>query len=64
MAANGLTPQQVVAATSSAAELMGWSDRLGTIEPGKVADVAPSQTRSTRTLKDRTSIPWRWRAVV
>ena len=40
MAENGLTPQQaLIAATSSAAELMGLQDELGTLEPGKRADV-------------------------
>jgi imidazolonepropionase-like amidohydrolase len=40
MAENGFTPEQaLVAATSSAAELMGLSDRLGTLEPGKLADL-------------------------
>jgi imidazolonepropionase-like amidohydrolase len=40
MAENGLTPQQaLIAATSSAAELMGLKDELGTLEPGKRADV-------------------------
>jgi imidazolonepropionase-like amidohydrolase len=40
MAENGFTPQQaLVAATSGAAELMGLRDRLGTIEPGKLADL-------------------------
>jgi imidazolonepropionase-like amidohydrolase len=40
MAENGFTPEQaLVAATSSAAELMGFSDRLGTLEPGKLADL-------------------------
>jgi len=40
MAENGYSPEQaLVAATSSAAELMGLADRLGTIEPGKLADV-------------------------
>ncbi len=40
MAENGYTPEQaLVAATSSAAELMGLGDRLGTIEPGKLADL-------------------------
>jgi imidazolonepropionase-like amidohydrolase len=40
MAENGFTPEQaLVAATSSAAELMGLSDRLGTIEPGKLGDL-------------------------
>jgi imidazolonepropionase-like amidohydrolase len=40
MASHGFTPEQaLVAATSSAAELMGLEDRLGTIAPGKTADV-------------------------
>jgi imidazolonepropionase-like amidohydrolase len=62
MAANGLTPEQaLVAATSSAAELMGWSDRLGTIEPGKVADVAlvAGDPFDFPTLKDRIEQVWK-----
>jgi imidazolonepropionase-like amidohydrolase len=40
MAENGFTPiQALVAATSSAAELMGMSEDLGTIGPGKRADL-------------------------
>jgi imidazolonepropionase-like amidohydrolase len=40
MAENGYTPTQaLVAATSSAAELMGLSDELGKLEPGKRADI-------------------------
>jgi imidazolonepropionase-like amidohydrolase len=40
MAEHGFTPSQaLVAATSSAAELMGLEDELGTLEPGKRADV-------------------------
>ncbi len=40
MAENGFTPAQaLVAATRSAAELMGLDDELGTIEPGKRADL-------------------------
>jgi imidazolonepropionase-like amidohydrolase len=40
MMENGYTPSQaLVAATSSAAELMGLQDELGTLEPGKRADV-------------------------
>ena len=36
----GMTPAQAIrAATSSAAELMGWSNEVGTIEPGKYADI-------------------------
>jgi len=29
----------IVSATRTAAEIMGWSDRIGTIEPGKLADL-------------------------
>jgi imidazolonepropionase-like amidohydrolase len=40
MAANGFTPEQaLVATTSSAAELMGLQGELGTLEPGKRADL-------------------------
>jgi imidazolonepropionase-like amidohydrolase len=36
----GMTPAQaIVATTKTAAELMGVDDRLGTLEPGKIADV-------------------------
>ena len=39
MAEGGMTPEQVLrATTSSAAELLGVADRLGTLETGKVAD--------------------------
>jgi imidazolonepropionase-like amidohydrolase len=40
MAENGMTPEQVLLATTrTAAELMGLERELGTIEPGKRADV-------------------------
>ncbi len=36
----GMTPMQSIqAATINAAELLGWSDRLGSIEPGRFADI-------------------------
>ena len=36
----GMTPMQAIrTATTSAAELLGWSDKMGTIEPGKWADI-------------------------
>ncbi len=36
----GMTPTQALrSATTSAAELMGWSDQVGSIEPGKFADL-------------------------
>ena len=36
----GMTPAQAIrAATSVASELMGWQDRVGTLEVGKFADL-------------------------
>ncbi|MGZ8797510.1 MAG: Xaa-Pro dipeptidase [Thermoanaerobaculia bacterium] len=36
----GLTPMQAIqAATTSAADLLGWTDRVGDIAPGKFADI-------------------------
>jgi imidazolonepropionase-like amidohydrolase len=36
----GMTPMQAIrSGTSLGAEMLGWSDRLGTIEPGKFADL-------------------------
>jgi imidazolonepropionase-like amidohydrolase len=36
----GLSPlQSIQAATVNAADLLGWTDRVGTLEPGKFADV-------------------------
>jgi imidazolonepropionase-like amidohydrolase/predicted enzyme related to lactoylglutathione lyase len=40
MAEAGLTPEQIIrAATRNAAEHLGLLDRLGTVEPGKIADL-------------------------
>jgi imidazolonepropionase-like amidohydrolase len=36
----GMTPTQAIqSATTSAAELLGWSDRIGSIAPGRFADI-------------------------
>jgi imidazolonepropionase-like amidohydrolase len=36
----GLSPlQSIQAATVNAADLLGWTDRVGTLEPGKFADI-------------------------
>ncbi len=36
----GMTPVQAIrTGTTTAAELLGWSDKMGTIEPGKWADI-------------------------
>jgi imidazolonepropionase-like amidohydrolase len=40
MVKDGMTPAQAIrAATADAAQLMGWQDRVGTIEAGKLADM-------------------------
>ena len=40
MARRGLTPLQAIqAGTVNAADLLGWTDRIGTLEPGKFADL-------------------------
>ena len=36
----GMTPMEaIMAATKVAAECLGWQDRVGTVEPGKLADI-------------------------
>jgi len=36
----GMTPMQAIrTATVTASELLGWQDRIGTVEPGKFADI-------------------------
>jgi imidazolonepropionase-like amidohydrolase len=62
MADNGLTPAQaLVAATSSAAELMGLDDELGTIEAGKRADlvVVAGDPYAFDTLAERIEAVWK-----
>jgi imidazolonepropionase-like amidohydrolase len=40
MADLGMTPMDVIVATTkTAAECLGWEDRVGTLEAGKLADV-------------------------
>ena len=40
MVRHGMTPIQAIhSATLSAAELMGWEDRVGSLSPGKLADI-------------------------
>ena len=57
----GLTPEQsLVAATSSAAALLGVDDELGTVEPGKRADlvVVDGDALELGTLTDRIDSVW------
>jgi imidazolonepropionase-like amidohydrolase len=37
---SGMPPLDIIrAVTTNAAEMLGWQDRVGTIEPGKFADL-------------------------
>jgi imidazolonepropionase-like amidohydrolase len=58
----GMSPQQaLVATTSSAAELMGLGDELGTLEPGKRADLVLLQgdALEVATLRERIRQVWK-----
>jgi len=62
MADHGFTPEQALHATTlSAAELMGWQDKLGSLEPGKIADVVvvDGDPYAFDTLKDRVEQVWK-----
>ena len=56
----GLTPMEaIVATTRTAAECLGWQDRLGTIQPGKTADLVITRTDplcDIRSLEDTANI--------
>jgi imidazolonepropionase-like amidohydrolase len=48
----GMTPMEaIVATTRTAAECLGWQDRLGTLEPGKLADVVIARTDPLKDLR-------------
>lgn len=54
----GMTPTEtLVAATLSAADLLGIEKEAGTIEPGKVADLIATDADPTRDVKTLMSIP-------
>ena len=56
----GLTPMEaIVATTRTAAECLGWQDRIGTIETGKRADLVITRTdplRDIRSLEDASNV--------
>jgi len=58
MTRNGMTPMQAIrAATSVAADLLEMSDRIGTLEPGKLADIVavPGDPLADVTAMERVS---------
>jgi len=49
----GMTPAQAIrAATADAAILLGWEDRIGTIEPGKFADLVAVSGDPLRDIRE------------
>ena len=48
----------IVSATSIAAEIMGWSDRVGTIEPGKFADLIAVSGDPLRDITALERVAW------
>ncbi|MFZ2359308.1 MAG: amidohydrolase family protein [Anaerolineae bacterium] len=56
----GMSPMQaLVATTKTAAACLGWQDRVGTLEPGKLADVVVTKTdplANIRSLEDVSNI--------
>ncbi|RMG88922.1 MAG: amidohydrolase family protein [Chloroflexi bacterium] len=56
----GMSPMEVlVATTKTAAECLGWDDRIGTVEAGKLADVIITRTdplSDIRSLEDTANI--------
>ena len=63
----GMTPAQAIrCATSSAAELLGWTDQVGVIEAGKFADIVavPGDPLSDITLLERVDFVMKGGAVV
>jgi imidazolonepropionase-like amidohydrolase len=52
MCSIGMTPMQVIVATTRvAAECLGWQDRVGTIEVGKLADVIIMKTDPLKDIR-------------
>ncbi len=60
MHAIGMSPMEtIVATTKTAAECLGWQDRVGTLEAGKLADVVIAKTdplTDLRSLEDTNNI--------
>ena len=48
----------IVSATKTAAEIMGWSDRVGTIEPGRFADLIAVGGDPLRDITQLENVAW------
>jgi len=48
----------IVSATKTAAEIIGWSDRVGTIEPGKFADLIAVPGDPLRDITELERVTW------
>lgn len=50
---SGMTPWQIVqAATVNGAELLGWQDRIGSLEAGKFADIVATTGNPTEDVAE------------
>jgi imidazolonepropionase-like amidohydrolase len=59
MSQNGMTPLQAIrAATLGGAELMGWSDRVGAIAPGRFADIIAVRGNPLEDVAELTRVAW------
>ncbi len=59
MVRHGMTPMQAIqSATINAAELMGWEERLGSIESGKLADVIAVRGDAVNDLGSFAEVPF------
>ena len=55
----GMSPMQAIqTATRSASELLGWSDRVGTVEPGKYADLIAVPGDPLRDIAELERVSW------
>jgi imidazolonepropionase-like amidohydrolase len=55
----GMTPMQAIrAGTAEAAELLGWSDRIGTVEPGKFADMVAVAGDPLKDITETERVEW------
>jgi imidazolonepropionase-like amidohydrolase len=52
------TAAAIVSATKTAAEIIGWSDRVGTVEPGKFADLIAVAGDPLRDITELERVTW------